>query len=123
MFSGGSLTWAWRKTVNYVLVEAWSGLRVCLGFTCFLPLLSREEVGKEEAWFWLPLCPPPPTLMQGGQRREWALLLLACFRQWSRKCFQSASGFFECLGLGFPIDGGVPRLFRKVTGLRGLTAG
>lgn len=52
---------------------------------------------------------------------------LSCFGWWGREYPQDAGSFFECLGLGFPVNGGVPVLFfsflRRVSGLRGLTTG
>lgn len=58
-----AMAWAWNKAVNYVLVEAWSGLRVCMDFTCVPSSLiaggSREGRGLVLAST-LQLLPPPP---------------------------------------------------------------
>lgn len=128
VFSGRSV---WLGLGGLLLIMCWLRLGLARGCTWtslgLLPPLSREEVGKEGDWFWLPLCTPPPTLMQ-GRRREGSVLCFRCSALGhGAKCLQGASGFFECLRFGFPFDDGVPTSFsscnRKVTGLRGLSAG
>ena len=54
------------------------------------------------------LCTSPAyTNVEWTQRRESALHSLSWLRQWSRECFQRTSGFFECLGFGVLISGGI----------------
>ena len=127
------MAWAWNKVVNYVLVEAWSAWGCAWTSLGFLPPLSQEEVGKEGDWFWLPLCnyycpPPPNTYTDAGKRRGGSVLGFCCpAYAVGREGFQGPCALFECLDFGFSIHGGVPSLFfsclRKVTGLRGLSAG
>lgn len=128
VFSGRGV---WLGLGGILLIMCWLRLGLAWGCTWtslgLLPPLSREEVGKEGDWFWLPLCTPTANADAGQtQRRECALLLLLCFRPWS-KMFAGHQWIFECLGFGFPLDDGAPTSFsscvRKVTRLRRLSAG
>lgn len=123
------MAWAWNKTVDYVLVEAWSGLRVYMHFIWVPSSLisggSREGRGLVLASTLR--APPSPTVMQADPEEGVCFAFAVLLTQWSRKCFQGGRGLFECLDFGIPVHGGMPSLFssclRKVTGLRGLTAG
>lgn len=78
-----------------------------------LPSVSREEVGKEGAWFWLPLCTTLPALMRSGHGggsavcSAFATLLQAV----QRRCPRGADGFSACLVFGFLVHGAVPARF------------
>lgn len=86
-FSGRS---PWLGPGIRLLIMCW--LKLGLAWGCawtslgFLPPLSREEVGKEGDWFWLPLCnyyrppPPPPQHLCWCKQTEEGMcwLLLPC---------------------------------------------
>lgn len=78
-----------------------------------LPPVSREEVGKEGAWFWLPLCTTLPALMRRGHGggSAFCFAFAPVLQAVQRRCPQGSSGSFACLVFGFLRDGAVPASF------------
>lgn len=78
VFSGRSL-WLGLGRKNYVLVEAWSGLRVCMDFAWVPSLLSRKR-GRNGTGSGFHFAPLPPTDAERAHRRECVLCILPCLR-------------------------------------------
>lgn len=113
-----SMAWAWNKTVDYVLVEAWSGLRVYMHFIWVPSSLisggSREGRGLVLAST-LRAPPPPPQWCRQTQRRECALLLLCCLHSGAGSVFRVAEAYLNVWILVSPSMVGCPHCFPLVS--------
>ena len=111
-----SMAWAWNKTVDYVLVEAWSGLRVCMHFIWVPSSLisggSREGRGLVLA---STLHAPRLHWCRQTQRRECALLLLCCVHSGAGSVFRVPEAYLNVWILVSPSMVRCPHCFPLVS--------